>query len=73
MNLGVPKEIKPQESRVAITPSGVQELIAQNCVVYVQRNAGELSHFSDEMYEQAGAKILPDAAAVYESLTLLSR
>ena len=71
MNLGVPKEIKPQESRVAITPAGVRELIAQNCTVNVQKSAGELSHFSDEMYEQAGAKILPDAAAVYEKSDLI--
>ena len=71
MNLGVPKEIKPQESRVAITPAGVRELIAQNCTVNVQKSAGEFSHFSDEMYEQAGAKILPDAAAVYEKSDLI--
>jgi len=66
MIIGVPKEIKNNENRVAVTPSGVVELTKRGHEVYIQSTAGEGSGFTDEQYVTAGAKILPDIAAVYD-------
>ena len=65
MIIGVPKEIKNNENRVAVTPAGVHELTAHGHTVYVQHTAGDGSGFSDEQYIAAGAKILPTIADVY--------
>lgn len=65
MIIGVPKEIKPSENRVALTPAGALELSKRGHKVYVQSTAGDGSGFSDDAYRQAGAEILPDIAAVY--------
>ena len=66
MIIGVPKEIKPSENRVALTPAGTFELKNRGHVVYVQAAAGIGSGFSDEDYIRAGAEILPDIASVYQ-------
>ena len=65
MIIGIPKEIKNNENRVALTPAGVAEFKKQGHIVYVQENAGENSGFSDKAYEIAGAKLLPTIEAVY--------
>lgn len=65
MIIGVPKEIKNNENRVGMTPSGVQEMTRHGHVVYVQASAGVNSGFSDEAYTAAGAKILPTIEEVY--------
>jgi alanine dehydrogenase len=65
MIIGVPKEIKNNENRVALTPAGTQELIKRGHTVYVQQSAGAGSGFSDEQYVQAGAKIINTAAEVF--------
>lgn len=65
MIIGVPKEIKNNENRVAITPAGTQELTKRGHTVNIQSTAGEGSGFSDELYAQAGAKIIKDAAQVF--------
>ena len=65
MVIGVPKEIKNNENRVALTPAGVTELRKHGHTVYVQVNAGEGSGFEDEEYIQAGARMLPSIEAVY--------
>ena len=65
MIIGIPKEIKNNENRVGMTPSGVQEMIRHGHVVYVQTTAGVNSGFSDEAYTSAGAKILPSIEEVY--------
>lgn len=65
MIIGVPKEIKNNENRVAVTPAGARELIRHGHKVYVQHTAGEGSGFSDEMYLKAGAEILPAIEDVY--------
>lgn len=65
MIIGIPKEIKNNENRVGMTPSGVQEMIKHGHVVYVQTTAGINSGFSDEAYTSAGAKILPSIEDVY--------
>ena len=65
MIIGVPKEIKNNENRVGMTPSGVQEMTKHGHVVYVQATAGVNSGFSDDAYTAAGAKILPSMEEVY--------
>jgi alanine dehydrogenase len=59
MRIGVPKEIKPQESRVALTPAGARELVQRSHEVLVETGAGLGSAFSDAAYERAGAAITP--------------
>ncbi|WP_258102228.1 alanine dehydrogenase [Marinoscillum pacificum] len=66
MIIGVPKEIKNNENRVAVTPAGVQEFTKNGHQVYVQSTAGIGSGFSDEQYAEAGAKILPTIEETYE-------
>lgn len=71
MKIGIPREIKPQESRVAITPNGVKDLCHQNHSLFVEMNAGLLSGFSDEAYIEAGATLLPSAEELYESSDMI--
>ena len=66
MIIGVPKEIKNNENRVALTPAGVAEFKKHGHLVYVQKSAGENSGFSDKAYSEAGAELLPTIEAVYE-------
>ena len=65
MIIGVPKEIKNNENRVGMTPSGVQEMTKAGHTVYVQATAGVNSGFSDDAYIAAGARILPTIEDVY--------
>jgi alanine dehydrogenase len=71
MKIGVPKEIKPQENRVGATPETVSQLVAAGHEVYVETNAGGGIGVSDEEYVQVGAKILPDADAIFEAATMI--
>ncbi|MFP2995699.1 alanine dehydrogenase [Spongiivirga sp. MCCC 1A20706] len=66
MKIGIPKEIKNNESRVGMTPAGVFELTKRGHEVFVQTTAGLGSGFSDAIYESVGAKILPTINAVYQ-------
>jgi len=70
MYIGVPKEIKPNEYRVAMTPAGVLEMIRRGHQVYVQHQAGTGSGYSDAAYEEAGAKLC-DAATVYRNADMI--
>jgi alanine dehydrogenase len=65
MIIGVPKEIKTNENRVALTPAGALELTKRGHKVYVQHNAGDNSGFTDAAYEQRGASILQTIEEVY--------
>jgi len=65
MVVGVPKEIKNNESRVGMTPAGVFELIKSKHTVYVQSGAGEGSGFFDKDYQQVGAVVLDTIERVY--------
>ena len=65
MIIGVPKEIKNNENRVALTPAGAMELVRRGHEVYVQSTAGVNSGFKDEDYVKQGAKILPTIEDVY--------
>ncbi|MBR9860525.1 alanine dehydrogenase [bacterium] len=66
MIIGVPKEIKNNENRIALTPGGALELIKRGHTVYVQQGGGNGSGFPDEQYIDAGAKILPTIEEVYD-------
>ncbi len=63
MKIGVPKEIKNQEMRVAMTPAGVERLIMSGHHVVVEHNAGNGSSFSDRQYKEAGAEIVSQEQA----------
>ncbi len=65
MIIGLPKEIKNNESRVALTPAGVFELVKNNHTVYVQEDAGIASGYEDKEYIETGAIILPNIEDVY--------
>lgn len=71
MIIGVPKEIKNNENRVALTPSGAHELVKRGHLVYIQASAGEGSDFSDELYQRSGAKILSSIEEVYAKADII--
>ena len=65
MKIGVPKEIKTNENRVALVPAGAESLVSAGHSVSVQQSAGEGSGFSDEDYTDVGDTIAPYAAPVW--------
>lgn len=71
MRVGVPREIKVHEYRVGLTPAGATELVRAGHEVFVETRAGEGVGFADSAYEAVGAKILPDAEAVFKSAELI--
>lgn len=73
MIVGLLKEIKPSENRVALLPVGVETLIAHGHRVVVETNAGVGSGFDDEMYKEAGAEIISSAKEVYETSDMIMK
>jgi alanine dehydrogenase len=71
VRIGVPTEVKSDEYRVAITPAGVRELSTHGHEVLVQMGAGEGSAMADEQFLAQGARIVPDADAVFEQAELV--
>src|SRR6185295_18920279 len=71
MIVGVPKEIKGQEYRVALLPSAAYQLIKRGHQVVVERGAGSGAGYPDSDYEQAGATLATDHAAVFEKSDLV--
>lgn len=71
MRIAVPREIKNNEFRVAITPAGVHDLVSHGHEVLVETGAGLGSSIPDKSYAAAGATILPDAASVWAAAELL--
>jgi alanine dehydrogenase len=65
VRVGIPKEIKPDEYRVAVTPAGVRELVEHGHEVLVETGAGEGSAIGDAAFEAQGARIAPNAATVF--------
>lgn len=65
MIIGVLKEIKTEENRVSMTPSGAEVAVQHGHTVLVQKSAGVGSGFSDEEYQHMGAKVVDDAAEIY--------
>ncbi len=71
MRVGVPREIKPDEYRVGLTPTAVREYVTHGHEVIVEKGAGLGAGYPDAAYEKAGAKIVADAAAVFEGAELI--
>ncbi|MCS2892119.1 alanine dehydrogenase [Parabacteroides faecis] len=71
MIIGIPKEIKNNENRVALTPAGAKELVKRGHTVYIQHTAGENSGFPDSAYVEAGAQILPSISDVYQTAEMI--
>ncbi|OZC49923.1 alanine dehydrogenase [Rhodococcus sp. RS1C4] len=71
MKIGIPREIKNHEYRVAITPAGVHELVSRGHEVIIETEAGTGSSFSDTDFKAAGAQIFTSADAVWEAADLL--
>src|SRR5947199_6287674 len=71
MTIGIPKEIKGQEYRVALLPSGAYQLVKRGHEVVVERGAGAGAGYPDAEYEQAGAKLVDSHAAVFERANLI--
>jgi alanine dehydrogenase len=69
--VGIPKEIKDNEFRVAATPEGVLELVRAGHEVVVERSAGIGSALTDDQFERAGAKVLDDADAVFAAADMI--
>jgi alanine dehydrogenase len=71
MRVGVPKEIKPDEYRVGLTPTAAREYVSRGHEVLVQTGAGVGAGFPDEAYVKAGAKIVADADAVFTQAEMI--
>lgn len=71
MLIGVPKEVKNHEYRVALTPAGVHELVAHGHQVWVQNQAGEAIGFTDAQYRRAGAELIADADKILAEVELI--
>lgn len=73
MKIGVPREIKTNENRVALVPAGAESLVAHGHTVTVEKSAGEGSGFPDDLYRKAGATIAPDAATVWRDAEMIMK
>lgn len=71
MRIGIPREIKPKEGRVALTPAAVAEIAKHGHKISVQADAGVAAGYPDLDYRQAGARIVPDAATLYGAAELI--
>jgi alanine dehydrogenase len=71
MLIGVPREIKADEYRVALTPAGVKALLRRSHKVMVEKNAGSGSGFADEDYLAAGAEMMDTASAVFDQAQMI--
>ena len=73
MKIGIPKEIKTNENRIALVPAGAESLVAAGHEVFIERGGGEGSGFGDQLYVDAGAQILPDADAVWRTADMIMK
>lgn len=71
MKIGVPREVKANEARVAMLPGGVQTLVAAGHAVAVEEGAGAASGYGDELYRSAGAKLVRSASELYSNSELI--
>ena len=67
MLIGVPKEIKTNENRIALVPAGAEALVAAGHQVFIEKGAGEGSGFDDSDFTSVGAQIAPDAATTWST------
>ena len=73
MKIGVPKEIKTNENRIALVPAGAESLISAGHTVLVEKGAGIGSGFGDDDYTSVGARIAPDAATVWKDSDMIMK
>jgi alanine dehydrogenase len=73
MLIGVPKEIKTNENRIALVPAGAETLVAAGHNVLIEKGAGEGSGFDDSAFTHVGAQIAPDAAAVWAQAEMIMK
>jgi alanine dehydrogenase len=73
MKIGVPKEIKTNENRIALVPAGAESLVASGHTVMIEKGAGEGSGFADSLYTSVGAKIGPDADTVWREAEMIMK
>ena len=71
MKIGIPKEIQENETRVALIPQSVKKLITKGIEIFVEHDAGTNAYFTDMDYEEAGARIVEDPAALYGTSDLI--
>ena len=71
MKIGVPKEIKPQENRIGLTPESVKSLISNGHEVLVENNGGFEAGFDNKQYESAGAKIIQKAEDIFNDAEII--
>ena len=71
MKIGVPKEIKPQENRIGLTPESVKDLIKNGHEVLVENNGGYEAGFENKQYEDAGAKIVNKAEDIFNDSEII--
>ncbi|NIV11696.1 MAG: alanine dehydrogenase, partial [Aliifodinibius sp.] len=73
MIIGVPKEIKTHENRVALLPGGVTKMKRNGHEVLIEKGAGQGSGFSDEQYKEAGAEIMDDVDELWEKAEMIMK
>ena len=66
LTIGIPRETAPNERRVALTPDGVKKYVAAGISVLVQKDAGKDAYISDELFENAGARIIDETLGIYK-------
>ena len=71
MRIGVPKEIKPQENRIGLTPDSVKTLVSEGHEVLVENNAGFEARFDNNQYKNAGAKIIEKATDIFNDAEII--
>ncbi len=71
MRIGVPKEIKPQENRIGLTPDSVKTLVSQGHEVLVENNGGFEAGFENNQYKNAGAKIVNQASDIFNDAEII--
>ena len=71
MKIGVPKEIKPQEHRIGLTPDSVKTLISEGHEVLVENNGGFEAGFENEQYSNIGAKIVDKAEDIFNDADII--
>ncbi len=71
MRIGVPKEIKPQENRIGLTPESVKTLVSEGHEVLVENNGGYEAGFENEQYKKAGAKIVSKASDIFNDSEII--
>ena len=71
MKIGVPKEIKPQETRIGLTPDSVKDLVSNGHQVLIENNGGSEAGFDNSHYTSAGAKIIDKAEDIFNDSEII--